>query len=100
MKTLPMILAAAIVAASPTLALAQADSATKPGTGLDADKNPSGLKANPAAGNPEGTKWVKHGKSATIKPKQPMKTAPVSAAKHRSHRAKTMSPETGSETSK
>lgn len=96
MKTLPMILAAAFIAASPTFALAQADSATKPGTGLDADKNPSGLKANPAAGNPAGTKWVKHGKSAKIKP---MKTAPVSAT-HRSHKAKTKSPDAGSETSK
>jgi hypothetical protein len=91
MKTLPMIFAAALVAASPTLALAQADSATKPGTGLDADKNPSGLNANPAAGNPAGTDWVKQGKSAAkIKP---MKTAPVSAT-HRAHAAKKIDAET------
>jgi len=81
MRMIPIVAAMALVASS-TVAFAQADSATKPGTGLDADKNPSGLKANPAAGNPAGTKWVKHGKTAAkIKP---MKTAPVSA-KHNTH---------------
>ena len=86
MKTLP-ILTATVIAASSSVAFAQADSATKPGTGLDADKNPSALH-NPAAGNPAGTKWVRHGKRATIRPKG-MKTSHVSAtpADHAVHMA-------------
>jgi len=88
MKTLP-ILTAIIIAASCTAALAQGgDTAANPGTGLDADKNPSGLNANPAAGNPAGTKWVAHGKKARIVPKG-MKTSHVSAtpAHHAKHKA-------------
>ena len=82
MKALPAILAAALVAAGTSLALAQGNSAIKPGTGLNADRNPSALH-NPAAGNPAGTKWVKHANgTATAKPK--LKTAPVSAT-HRRH---------------
>ena len=76
MKTLPTILAAALIAASGTVALAQGNTAQKPGTGLDADANPSAVH-NPAAWNPAGTKWVKHGKRAMIQPK--MKTSHVSA---------------------
>ena len=100
MKTLPMIFAIALMAASPTLAFAQGDTATKPGTGLDADKNPSGLHANPAAGNPAGTKWAKHGKKAMIQPKKQkaMKTSPVSATRH--HKATKMGTGKATETSK
>jgi hypothetical protein len=58
MKTLP-ILAAVLVAVSSTAAFAQGDSATKPGTGLDADANPSALH-KPAAGNPAGAPWAGH----------------------------------------
>lgn len=82
MKTLPSILAAAFIVAGTSLALAQGNTAIKPGTGLNADKNPSALH-NPAAGNPAGTKWVKHPNgTASAKPK--MKSAPVSAT-HRRH---------------
>jgi hypothetical protein len=59
MKTLP-ILGAMLIAAGSTAAFAQGDSATKPGTGLDADANPSALH-KPAAGNPAGAPWAGHG---------------------------------------
>jgi hypothetical protein len=68
--------------------LAQADSATKPGTKLDADKNPSAMH-NPAAGNPNGTKSVRQGKNDIIRPKG-MKTSHVSATP--AGRAKHMAP--------
>jgi hypothetical protein len=91
MKALPAILATALVVAGTSIALAQGNTATKPGTGLDADKNPSALH-NPAAGNPAGTKWVKHPNgTATAKPK--MKSSPVSA-KHRMHGKQQMDTET------
>ena len=90
MKALPAILAAALVAAGTSLALAQGNTAIKPGTGLDADKNPSALH-NPGAGNPAGTKWVKHA-NGTAKAKPKLKTAPVSAT-HRTHAKKKMKPE-------
>ena len=54
MKSLSTILAAALVAASCTVAMAQgaggADSTTQ-GNMKDADKNPTGAGANPTAGN-------------------------------------------------
>jgi len=57
MKSLSTILAAALVAASCTVVMAQgaggADS-TQQGTMKDADKNPTGPAANPAAGNNAG----------------------------------------------
>ena len=56
MKTLP-VLAVMLIAAGSTAAFAQGDSATKPGTGLDADANPSALH-KPAAGNPAGAPWA------------------------------------------
>ena len=86
MKALP-ILAAAFFVAGTSLALAQGNTAIKPGTGLNADKNPSALH-NPAAGNPAGTKWVKH-PNGTAKAKPKMKSAPVSAT-HRTHIKKKM----------
>jgi|1185.fasta_scaffold09285_3 hypothetical protein len=55
-------LGAMLIAASSTAAFAQGDSATKPGTGLDADANPSALH-KPAAGNPAGAPWAGHGPS-------------------------------------
>jgi hypothetical protein len=58
MKTIS-ILTAALLAASATAAFAQGDNATKPGTGLDADANPS-AKHQPAAGNPFGAPWAGH----------------------------------------
>jgi hypothetical protein len=89
MKALP-ILAAAFLVAGTSLALAQGNTAIKPGTGLNADKNPSAMH-NPAAGNPAGTKWVKHANgTATARPK--LKTAPVSGT--RAHASKTMKSET------
>ena len=90
MKTLP-ILAAAFVVAGTSLALAQGNTAIQPGTGLDADKNPSALH-NPAAGNPAGTKWVKR-PNGTAKAQPKLKTAPVSAT-HRVHMKKKMDTET------
>jgi hypothetical protein len=82
MKTLPSILAAALLVAGTSVALAQGNTAIKPGTGLSADKNPSAMH-NPAAGNPAGTKWVKH-PNGTAKAKPKMKSSPVSAT-HRKH---------------
>ena len=76
MKLLPA-LTAAFFAASCTVAMAQGDTATKPGTGLDADANPTGPRANPAAGNPEGAAWAGHG----------MKTAPVSGRPDSRHKS-------------
>jgi hypothetical protein len=92
MKALP-IFATAFLVAGTSLALAQGNTAIKPGTGLDADKNPSAMH-NPAAGNPAGTKWVKH-RNGTASAKPKMKTAPVSAT-HRTHIKKKM----GAQTSK
>jgi hypothetical protein len=91
MKALPAMLATALVVAGTSVALAQGNTATKPGTGLDADKNPSALH-NPAAGNPAGTKWVKH-PNGTAKAKPKMKSSPVSAT-HRKH-GKMMKMDTG-----
>jgi len=82
MKLLPA-LTAAFVAASCGLAMAQGDAATKPGTGLDADANPTGPGANPAAGNPAGAPWAGHGTSAD----QKMTTAPVSGTVQRTHKS-------------
>src|SRR5947207_2142969 len=76
MKLLPALIAA-FFAASCTVAMAQGDTATKPGTGLDADSNPTGPGANPAAGNPEGAPWAGHG----------MKTAPVSGTPDSKHKS-------------
>jgi hypothetical protein len=87
MKKLP-ILAAITLAASCTGALAGGDTTAKPGTRLDADKNPSALH-NPTAGNPAGTKWVRHGQQATILPKG-MKTSHVSATPR--HHARHIAP--------
>ncbi len=57
MKSLSIVLAAALVAGSCTMAVAQgaggADSAQQ-GTMKDPDKNPTGPGANPAAGNTAG----------------------------------------------
>lgn len=76
MKMLP-ILSAAFITASCTLAFAQGDSATKPGTGADADKNPTGMNANPAAGNPAGAPKAGTGKTTMMKP--------MKSAKHKRH---------------
>jgi hypothetical protein len=79
MRMLP-ILSAAFIAAGCTLAFAQGDNAAKPGTGADADKNPTGMNANPAAGNPAGAPNAGTGKTGMMKP--------VKSAKHKKHAAK------------
>jgi hypothetical protein len=69
------ILSAAFIAAGCTLAFAQGDTATKPGTGIDADKNPTGMHANPTAGNTAApAKHAMHQKR--------MKSSAVSAKHH------------------
>jgi len=80
MKTLTMILSAALVAGSCTVALAQAGGGaagadqSQQGTMKDADKNPTG-GANPTAGN---TGAPMAGQSGTAKaPQGGMTTAPV-----------------------
>jgi hypothetical protein len=88
MKMLP-ILSAAFIAAGCTLALAQGDNAAKPGTGADADKNPTGTNANPAAGNPAGAPNAGTGK--TTMSGKPKKSA---SAKHKRH-AKAREPADG-----
>jgi hypothetical protein len=88
MKSLSTILAAALVAGSCTVALAQgaggsggADS-TQQGTMKDADKNPTGPGANPTAGNTgaagnTGTAPMTSGQAGTAAPSG-MTTAPAS----------------------
>lgn len=88
MKLLSTMLAAAFVAGSCTLAMAQgsgggsggsgaggADS-TQQGTMKDADKNPTGAGAHPAAGNTASP--THSGGSAKTAPSGGMKTAPAS----------------------
>ena len=91
MKLFPA-LTAALFTASCTLAMAQGDTAIKPGTGLDADSNPTGPGANPTAGNPAGAPWAGHGPSAG----QTMKTAPVSGTVQSRHKSDRM-PRRGAE---
>jgi len=88
MKSLSTIFAAALVAGSCTVALAQgsggasgsggADS-TQQGTMKDADKNPTGSAANPAAGN-TGSAPMTGGQAGTKAPSGSggMQTAPAS----------------------
>lgn len=75
MRILP-ILSAAFIAAGCTVAFAQGDNATKPGKGVDADNNPTGMNANPAAGNPAGAPHAREGKTAMHRH---MTTKPVSS---------------------
>ena len=88
MKSLSTILAAALVAGSCTVALAQAGggasgaggaNSTQQGTMKDADKNPTGPGANPAAGNTGATPMT-GGQAGTAAPSAPsgMTTAPAS----------------------
>ena len=87
MKSLSTILAAALVAGSCTVALAQgsggasgggsgAADSTQQGTMKDADKNPTGPGANPAAGN-TGSAPMTGGQAGTKAPSG-MQTAPAS----------------------
>lgn len=82
MKSLSTILAAALVAASCTVVMAQgaggADS-TQQGTMKDADKNPTGPGANPTAGNTGNTggRSMTGGQMAPARPNG-MSTAPAS----------------------
>lgn len=80
MKSLSTILAAALVAGSCTVAMAQgaggADS-TQQGTMKDADKNPTGPGAAPNAGN-TGAGGASAGGMAAPSGGQGMNTAPVS----------------------
>ena len=81
MKALSSILAAAFVAGSCSVAMAQASGAggadqTQQGTMKDADKNPSGA-ANPAAGNTTGGAATTGGQAGTKAPSG-MTTAPAS----------------------
>jgi hypothetical protein len=87
MKTLSTILAAAFVAGSCTLAMAQAGGtsgaggadSTQQGTMKDADKNPSGPAANPSAGNTAGGSAGQSGGMTTTAPQSGgMTTAPAS----------------------
>jgi len=87
MKSLSTILAAALVAGSCTVALAQggtsgaggADS-TQQGTMKDADKNPTAPGANPAAGNTGATPMTGGQVGTGAAPSAPsgMQTAPAS----------------------
>ena len=83
MKSLSTVLAAALVAGSCTLALAQAGGSgagaggadqTQQGTMKDADKNPTGPGANPSAGNTAGGSVG----ATTAPPSGGMVTAPAS----------------------
>jgi hypothetical protein len=85
MKMLTL-LSAAFIAAGCTVAMAQGDNATKPGTKVDADKNPSAMNANPTAGNTA----VKP-KKAMHRTMKGMTTKPVSST--RMHHAKKAMPE-------
>lgn len=85
MKSLSTIFAAALLAGSCTVALAQggasgsgAADSTQQGTMKDADKNPTGPGANPAAGNTGATPMT--GGQAGTAPSAPtgMTTAPAS----------------------
>ena len=82
MKSLSTILAAALVAGSCTVAMAQgaggADS-TQQGTMKDADKNPTGAGANPAAGNTAGSGQMS-GPSGGMTSAPAANTAPPSRA--------------------
>jgi hypothetical protein len=82
MKTLTTILAAAFIAGSATLAMAQGGAAggaggdVNPGrTGKGSDANPSSPGANPAAGNKDATSA---GQARTGTSSGDMTTAPVS----------------------
>jgi hypothetical protein len=89
MKSLSTILAAALVAGSCTVALAQgsgggagasgsgAADSTQQGTMKDADKNPTGAGANPAAGN-TGSAPMTGGQAGTTTAPSGMTTAPAS----------------------
>jgi hypothetical protein len=89
MKSLSTILAAALVAGSCTVALAQAGAggsaggsggadSTQQGTMKDADKNPTGAGASPAAGN-TGSAPTTGGQAGTTRPSgSGMQTAPAS----------------------
>ena len=87
MKSLSTILAAALVAGSCTVALAQGSGAsgsggadsTQQGTMKDADKNPTSPGANPSAGN-TGAAPMTGGQAGTAAPSAPsgMQTAPAS----------------------
>ena len=87
MKALSSILAAALVAGSCSVAMAQASGAsgaggadqTQQGTMKDADKNPSGA-ANPAAGNTTGGAPTTGGQAGTKAPSG-MTTAPASSTR-------------------
>lgn len=82
MKSLSTILAAALVAGSCTVAMAQAGGGaaggdqTQQGTMKDADKNPTGAGTNPAAGNSAAPTAGQSGMSGQSG--QGMTTAPAS----------------------
>lgn len=83
MKLFSTILAAALVAGSCTVAMAQAgggaggDQSLHQGTKGDADKNPTGAGAHPAAGNTTSPGATASGKSG-MKGSGGMKSAPAS----------------------
>ena len=87
MKSLSTIFAAALVAGSCTVAMAQgsggtggsggADS-TQQGTMKDADKNPTGAGANPSAGNTGAAPMTGGQAGSTAAPSGGMQTAPAS----------------------